>query len=151
MEAALPSQKEPPISTEQQDTEWTSEPVKALEEKSVSAGRCGAGEWLCSDRASCCGSSVHTVPPNKQYDTQDTDSKSAWSAAMSEQCLEQQQKWRDSSQIKISTDEEKLIGTVYGKERVRQEVLGHGLGGGRDCDINFLQNTTFHYPPSQWV
>jgi len=34
---------------------------------------------------------------------------------------------------------------------VRQEVLGHALGGGQDCDVKFLQNTTFHYPPSHWV
>jgi hypothetical protein len=36
-------------------------------------------------------------------------------------------------------------------ETVKQKVLGHGLGGGQDCDLNFLQNTTFHYLPSQWV
>lgn len=57
--------------------------------------------------------------------------------------------------IKIRTDEEKLIGTLHGKERVRidseTEVQGHGLGGGQDGDVNFLQNTTSHYPPSQCV
>jgi hypothetical protein len=51
--------------------------------------------------------------------------------------------------IKIRTDEEKLIGTVYGKDRVRQEVLAHGLGGGQDCDVNFMFEFPCYYIKDQ--